>query len=141
MAAQLPADKTERLRAAFDLFQNKRACTLKELQSIIGTQNFACKVIPPGRLFLQRMIELTRNISKPHYHIKFSAGCKFFKNLSRCGNSLIIVNWNGAKNFSYLLHGETQTVLNCIPTRLGRWIMAVYLGGNGFRVNGNLVNN
>ena len=45
------------------------------------------------------MIELTRNISKPHYHIKFSAGCKFFKNLSRCGNSLIIVNWNGAKFF------------------------------------------
>ena len=85
------------------------------------------------------MIELTRNISKPHYDIKFSAG--FFKNLSRCGNSLIIVNWNGAKMFSYLLHGETQTVLNCIPTRLGRWIMAVNLGGNGFRVNGNLVNN
>ena len=42
MAAQLPADKTERLRAAFDLFQNKRACNLKELQSIIGAQNFAC---------------------------------------------------------------------------------------------------
>ena len=41
MEARLPADKIERLRAAFDLFQNKRACTLKELQSIIDTQNFA----------------------------------------------------------------------------------------------------
>ena len=79
MEARLPADKIERLRAAFDLFQDKRACTLKELQSIIGTLNFACKVIPPGRPFLQRMIELTRNISKPHHHIKLNAG--FFKDL------------------------------------------------------------
>ena len=77
MEARLPANKIERLRAAFDLFQNKRA--LKELQSIIGTLNFACKFIPPGRPFLQRMIELTRNISKPHHHIKLNAG--FFKDL------------------------------------------------------------
>ena len=77
MEARLPANKIERLRAAFDLFQNKRA--LKELQSIIGTLNFACKFIPPGRPFLQRMIELTRNISKPHHDIKLNAG--FFKDL------------------------------------------------------------
>ena len=62
MEARLPADKIERLRAAFDLFENKRASSLKELQSIIDTLNFASKVIPPGRPFLQRMIELTRNI-------------------------------------------------------------------------------
>ena len=50
-----------------------------------------------------------------------------------------IVNWNGAKMFSYLLHGETQTVLNRIPTHLGSWVMAIYLGKNGFRVNGNFI--
>ena len=95
MEARLPADKIERLRAAFDLFQDKRACTLKELQSIIGTLNFACKVIPPGRPFLQRMIELTRNISKPHHHIKLNAG--FFKDLEMWKQ--FIVNWNGASFF------------------------------------------
>ena len=88
MEARLPADKIERLRAAFDLFQNKRACTLKELQSIIDTLNFASKVIPPGRPLLQRMIELTRNISKPHHRVELSAG--FFKDLLRCGNSLLL---------------------------------------------------
>ena len=34
MEARLPADKTERLLAVFNLFQNKRACTLKEIQYI-----------------------------------------------------------------------------------------------------------
>ena len=95
MEARLPDDKIERLRAVFNTFQKRRSCTLKELQSLIGTLNFACKVIPPGRPYLQRMIELTRNIRQPHHHIKLSAG--FFKDLEMWKQ--FIVNWNGASFF------------------------------------------
>lgn len=95
MEARLPADKIERLRTAFELFQKRRSCTLKELQSLIGTLNFACKVIPPGRPYLQRMIELTRNVKQPHHHIKLSAG--FFKDLEMWKQ--FIINWNGASFF------------------------------------------
>ena len=95
MEARLPGDKIERLRVAFDIFQKRRSCTLKELQSLIGSLNFACKVIPPGRPYLQRMIELTRNVKQPHHHIKLSAG--FFKDLEMWKQ--FIVNWNGASFF------------------------------------------
>ena len=95
MEAHLPGDKIERLRVAFDIFQKRRSCTLKELQSLIGSLNFACKVIPPGRPYLQRMIELTRNVKQPHHHIKLSAG--FFKDLEMWKQ--FIVNWNGASFF------------------------------------------
>ena len=47
MEARLPVDKVERIQASLGLFQTKTSCTLKELQSLIGTLNFACKVIPP----------------------------------------------------------------------------------------------
>ena len=58
-------------------FQSQRSTTLQELQSLIGTLNFACKVIPPGRPFLQRIIHLTRKVKKPHHHIKLTTGfCK-----------------------------------------------------------------
>lgn len=80
MEARLPADKVERIQASLALFQTKRTCTLKELQSLIGTLNFACRVIPHGRPFLQHMIELTRKVAKPHHHIKLSKG--FFKDLT-----------------------------------------------------------
>ena len=80
MEARLPADKVERIQASLALFQTKKTCTLKELQSLIGTLNFAFKVIPPGRPFLQRMIELTRTVSKPHHHIKLGTG--FFRDLA-----------------------------------------------------------
>jgi hypothetical protein len=47
MEARLPGDKIERLRVVFDIFHKCRSCTLKELQSLIGSLNFACKVISP----------------------------------------------------------------------------------------------
>jgi len=80
METRLLADKVERIQASLALFQTKKTCTLKELQSLIGTLNFACKVILPGRPFLQRMMELTRKVSKPHHHIKLSN--VFFKDLT-----------------------------------------------------------
>ena len=101
MEARLPADKIARLHAVFDSFQHWKTCTLKELQSLIGTLNFACKVIPPGRPYLQRMIELTRNIKQPHHHIKLSTG--FFKDLEMWKE--FILDWNGA---SFFLSSEWQ---------------------------------
>ena len=50
MEARLPVDKVERIQASLALFQTTKSCTLKELQSLIGTLNFACKVIPPETL-------------------------------------------------------------------------------------------
>ena len=91
MEARLPVDKVERIKTALWEFRSKRSTTLQELQSLIGTLNFACKVIPPGRPFLQRMIALTRGVKKPHHHIKLTTG--FFKDLDML--SLFIEQWNG----------------------------------------------
>ena len=52
MQTRLPLEKIGRLQTAFGEFQDRRSCTLKELQSLIGTLNFACQVVPPGRPFL-----------------------------------------------------------------------------------------
>lgn len=95
MQARLPADKIQRLQEIFDKFQHRRSCTLKELQSLIGTLNFACKVVPAGRPFLQNMIALTRNVKKQHHYIKLNKG--FFQDLEMWKQ--FILNWNGANFF------------------------------------------
>ena len=41
-------DKVQRLTSCFTEFKGSRSCTLKEIQSLIGSLNFACKVIPPA---------------------------------------------------------------------------------------------
>lgn len=58
MKAQLPPDKVKCIVELLSSQQHRKSCTLKELQSLIGTLNFACNVIPLGRPFLQRMILL-----------------------------------------------------------------------------------
>ena len=74
MEAYLPNDKVERIRTSLIGFKSRKSCTLRELHSLIGTLNFVCRVVVPGRPFLQRMIELTRNVSHPHHHIKLNSG-------------------------------------------------------------------
>ena len=48
---RLPADKIDSLKEIFAQFESRHSCTLKQLQSLIGTLNFACKVVPPIRPF------------------------------------------------------------------------------------------
>ncbi|XP_078333005.1 uncharacterized protein LOC144625574 [Crassostrea virginica] len=65
---RLPSDKLEELKSKIQSFQNKRTATLLQLQSLIGSLNFACAVVPPGRAFLRRIIDLTRGLQKPGHH-------------------------------------------------------------------------
>ena len=95
MEARLPPDKVNRILESLSSLQHRKSCTLKELQSLIGTLNFACKVVPPGIPFLQRMIELTRYVKQPHHHIKLNSG--FFKDLTMWQK--FIASWNGASFF------------------------------------------
>ena len=48
----------------------KNKCTLKEVQSIIGSLNFACRAIAPGRAFLRRLIGSIKKLTKPHFRMR-----------------------------------------------------------------------
>lgn len=62
---RLPTDKLESMKSEIRKFQNKTTASLQELQSLIGLLNFACRVVPPGRPFLRRIINLTIGLQKP----------------------------------------------------------------------------
>ena len=65
MQARLPQDKLEAAITLVRAFSRRRKVTLRELQSLIGTLNFACKVVVPESPFLRRLIDLTMGIAKP----------------------------------------------------------------------------
>ena len=77
--ARLPDDKLTRLRSLVSVWQSKTSCCLHDLQSLIGSLHFACKVMAPGRPFLRRMISLTRGLSNPSSFIRLSK--EFHKDL------------------------------------------------------------
>ena len=70
MQARLPQDTLEAAITLVRAFSRRRKVALRELQSLIGILNFACKVVVPGRPFLRRLTDLTMGIAKPHFHIR-----------------------------------------------------------------------
>ena len=95
MEARLPQDKLSRIHALLNSFKSRRSVRLVELQSLIGTLQFACKVVVPGRTFLQRAINLTRGVPSRFHHIRLNK--EFFKDLDMW--KVFLANWNGRSFF------------------------------------------
>lgn len=76
ISARLPADKLAKARDIISQALLKKKLTLRELQSIIGFLNFACKVVVPGRAFLRRLINLTIGIKNPPHHVRLTLQAK-----------------------------------------------------------------
>ena len=70
---RLPADKLEHLQALLEQWRGKRGCLRKELESLIGLLNHACKVVRSGRSFLRRMIELLHAVPPHQPYIRLNA--------------------------------------------------------------------
>jgi hypothetical protein len=73
---RLPQDKLHDLRQEVQTLLLRKSATLKQLQSFIGKLNFACCVVPPGRTFLRRLIDLTIGLTKPHHHRRLNSEAK-----------------------------------------------------------------
>ena len=95
MIACLPPDKLARTKLELRSWQSKKSCTFRELQSLIGTLQFACRVLVPGRAFLQRMINLTCGIREPHHHIKLNSS--FQKDVAMW--LVFLDQWDGSNIF------------------------------------------
>ena len=70
--ARLPVDKLQRARFLVSELARKKKVQLKNLQQVIGFLNFACLVVPPGRPFLRRLIDLTRGARNPSHWIRLT---------------------------------------------------------------------
>ena len=76
MVMRLPSETLNELKQKITSCINKAKGTLRELQSLIGSLNFACQVIVPGRAFCRRLIDTTCDVRKPHNKIRLSRGMK-----------------------------------------------------------------
>jgi hypothetical protein len=62
MEVRLEPERLVDLQRTITHWQSKTCYTRQQLQSLIGLLMFACKAIPPGRIFLHRMLALLRAI-------------------------------------------------------------------------------
>ena len=108
MEARLPLDKLHTLCRLLNVFSSKKKCILKELQSLVGHLNFACKVIVPGRVFKRRIARLMVGCSKPHHHIRltrdFRKDIKVWQSFLDCfnGRSIFLAEvWSSSQKLNF----------------------------------------
>ncbi|KAK3745385.1 hypothetical protein QZH41_001423 [Actinostola sp. cb2023] len=68
MTVSVPEDKLCDLESILNKWQNKRRCTKRQLQSLIGKLSFVATCIPPGRIFMSRLLQMLRLLYRQHHH-------------------------------------------------------------------------
>lgn len=78
MTSQLPIDKLERYSNDIDSALDRSSMQIREIQAIIGKLQFATCVVPCGKAFLRRMINLLpkTRLYKPHWKIRIHRSSK-----------------------------------------------------------------
>lgn len=59
---QVPLNKLQLALQKLRFIANQKKVTLQSMQSLIGSLNFLCRAIPPGRAFLRRLIDSTAGL-------------------------------------------------------------------------------
>jgi hypothetical protein len=77
MEVRIPLEKIEVLVEQIqNILKHKHSMTLRELQSLLGSLNFMCRAIRPGRPFCRRLINAACGVKLPHHHIKLKKGMR-----------------------------------------------------------------
>ena len=76
MEASITPECKEALLVELNQLYWRRRCKKRELLSLIGKLSFACKVVPSGRIFLRRLIDLSTSVEKLHHHLPLTQEAK-----------------------------------------------------------------
>ena len=76
MVVRLPKDKINEILEKIRIMLSKEKTTLREMQSLIGSLNFACRAIVPGRPFCRRLINSICGLTKAHHHLRVNQSIK-----------------------------------------------------------------
>ena len=61
----IPAEKLRDVRLMVDVYGEKSFCTMRELQSLLGSLLYIHKCVKPARYFLNRMLDVLRHATNP----------------------------------------------------------------------------
>ena len=130
----LPQPKLQRIRVLLLEWDDKKVCTRRELESLVGLLNHACKIVRPGRSFLRRMIDLL-SVSKasfarrPFHRIRLNR--EFRSDLAWWRT--FIRDWNGV---GYMLGPDSlvRCRVSIATDASGSWGCAAHWGPRWFQL-------
>ena len=123
----LPEDKLQRLLLLVSEWLPCKACTRRELESLIGSLQHTCKVVRPGRSYLRWAIDLLSIAKRPHHHIRlnheFRSDLMWWKVFS--------AHWNGA---ALLINSCTTQSVLLTSDASGSWGCGAWCNSSWFQL-------
>ena len=76
MELRLPEEKLSEITALLHSFKMKKTIPKRDLLSLIGKLSFASKIIPSGRTFIRRLIDLSTSVKKLSHYVTLNHDAK-----------------------------------------------------------------
>ena len=124
---RLPTEKLDRLMAILTETEGKKAISKRQLQSLVGTLQHACKVIYPGRAFLRRLHALLTVGAAPYHHIRLNVDARADITWWR----VFAERWNGISMFWPVL--KSSPTVTVVSDASGSWGCGAYWGVEWFQ--------
>ena len=106
MELRLPPERLERLVRVIRQWRHKKACTKRDLLSLIGQLQHACQVVKPGRSFFRRMIDLSTTVRELHHFVCLNEG--FRSDLEWWA---MFTGWNGVSLMSTVVYKSPDIIV------------------------------
>ena len=74
--SRLPDDKREDLLRLLEDMIERKHCTLKELEHLLGKLQFASRVVIPGRTFLRRLYDAAGHATQSFHRVRRPTACR-----------------------------------------------------------------
>ena len=128
LTLSLPQEKLAEILLLVQSWLSRRRASKRELLSFIGKLSFVAKVVPAGRLFLCRLIDLSTTVAKLHHHIRVTADTR--ADIAWWARFLHL--WNGVSMFLDPSWTDADT-LNLFTDASGTLGFGAYFDGSWFR--------
>lgn len=127
MQASLPNEKLTRIRSLMDSFIRLRLVTKRESLSLLGHLNFAMSIIPQGRAFISRLLNVAHSVANLSDTVHLNEGClsdlRFW--------SQLLNSWNGI-SFFYNDNPESSVALELFTDAAPSVGFGAYFQGQWF---------
>ena len=127
LEARLSSDKLEDIRSTLHHWAGRTHSSKQDLLYLIGTLSFAAKVVPAGRTFLRRMIDVSSTAHSLHDRILLSPEFR----LDLQWWITFVTPWNG-RSFFLLPHWTLSPDLNLFTDSAGAVGFGAYCNGEWF---------
>ena len=134
MTLRLPEEKLVKLRALLAEWQGRKSGMRRDLESLVGQLQHACKVVHPGRCFLRRIYDLLMQTShfQKHFHVRLNAQCQadieWWSVFCHCWNGVSILRQCQTLQEDVHLHSDASGSWGCGAFWNSMWFQVAWQG-------------